>query len=252
VHLSIFSREEFLSKNENPDVIIPRLWAKTGEKIINKLEYFHSKWVKIINSPTGIFEAWDKEIFYQKAENYWYVIPQTWNLENYVQQNKNIFFPCVIKLRKSMKGEGVFWIQNSQDFDKFCENFAHMWYENFLIQEYIATSHGKDVRVLMLWHEVLYAMKRTSSNGDFRANIWVGWIGEIFQIDEQTKKMCQKIMKDFWLDFAWIDLLFWEDWFVLCEVNSSPWFEEGEKVSGKDICDELFWHLQKKQKKIDV
>jgi RimK family alpha-L-glutamate ligase len=225
------------------------LWAKTWIQVLQKLEYFSKKWAYILNSPYAIHEVWDKEIFYQKAEKLWYCIPNTWNLAKYLQKNNGVFFPCVVKMRKSMKGEWVFLLRNWEDFHKFCESFWHFWFENFLIQEYIESSHGKDLRILMLWDEVLYAMKRVSQNWDFRANIWVWGKGEEYLLDENMKKMCQKIMKDFDLDFAGIDFLFWENGFLICEVNSSPWFEEWEKVSWKDISEEVLKYIVKKAQK---
>ena len=58
---------------------------------------------------------------------------------------------------------------------------------SFLMQEYIDTSYGKDVRVNIIGDKIVGAMER-SNQSDFRANITIGGVGKVIELNQIQRK----------------------------------------------------------------
>ena len=128
-------------------------------------------------------------------------------------------------------GKGVFLVRNRQHAINICNKVkcsAH------LFQEYIDSSEGRDVRAIVIGDEVIGSMLR-SSDSDFRSNVENGGSATPYPLDDDTKRMCVDIAKDLGLHYCGIDLLFTEDGFRICEVNSNAFFREFEKVTGINV-----------------
>ena len=130
-------------------------------------------------------------------------------------------FPFVVKPDTGTGGAGVALIKSEAELDAYMDQMING--ATYIAQEYIETSKGRDLRVVMLGGEKLYAMARTASNPDeFRSNVHVGGTMREMEIDEETIALCKKIAGLYDLDLIGIDLLFGEDGFVVTEVNNFP------------------------------
>lgn len=227
-----------------PDVILTRMWAETPQDIFPILQKYQSFWVRIINTPESVALCADKFQAYQKLQDINIDFPFSLLLVEYLKKRDKIAFPIILKKRFWMKGEWVFLFENTEKFENFLWNISQDEYEKFIVQEYVATSYWRDVRVFMLWKKCLWSMLRIAPEWEFRTNIAQWSKGEKFDIDENTLQLCQKIMQKFSLDIAGIDLLFWETWWKVCEVNSSPWFEEIQKFVLINIAEKIFESLK--------
>ena len=152
----------------------------------------------------------------------------------FLRVEEEIGYPVVVKECFGSLGKGVYKIENRAELEKIC---ALLQFKPHLFQEYIAASYGKDVRAVVIGGEFLCAMKR-SSPSDFRSNIGAGGTGEPFALDEKTKSMCEEIAQRLDLDFCGIDLLFTENGFAVCEVNSNAFFATTERVTGVNVAGE--------------
>ncbi len=135
--------------------------------------------------------------------------------------SKQLGYPFVVKPDGGFGGEGVELVENEAQFDAFLAKRARGI--AYVAQEFIATSHGKDVRVVMLNGQYLYSVMRSATNPkEFRSNFHVG--GELadYEIDETTKRWCEKTAALFDLPLIGLDLLFGEGEFVVAEVNAFP------------------------------
>lgn len=144
---------------------------------------------------------------------------------------KRFGYPYIVKESFGSLGKGVFLIRNEEDAFSVCKRVkcsAH------LFQEYIDTSYGKDVRVIVIGDRVIGAMIRSSDN-DFRSNIENGGHAEPYQLNEEAEKLCIGIAKNLGLRYCGIDLLFTDDGFTICEVNSNAFFREFESVTGINV-----------------
>ncbi len=130
-------------------------------------------------------------------------------------------YPFVVKPDSGFGGEGVTLINTEAEFDAY---LAKLQYGTaYVAQEYIATSRGKDVRVILLNGEYLYSSMRSATNPDeFRSNVHVG--GELleYKIDGPQLAFCKKVAALFDLPLIGLDLLLGDGEFVLAEVNAFP------------------------------
>jgi RimK family alpha-L-glutamate ligase len=130
-------------------------------------------------------------------------------------------YPFVIKPDTGTGGAGVALIHNEQELEQYMDNLTYG--VTYIAQEFIATSKGRDVRVVMLNGEFLFAMLRQASNEDeFRSNVHVGGKVSAYTIDEDTLAFCKKIASLYDIPLLGIDLLFGENGFVVAEVNNFP------------------------------
>ena len=140
-------------------------------------------------------------------------------------------FPIVVKECYGSFGEQVYLARDEGELSALRERLK---YRPHLYQEFVETSAGRDVRVICIGGKVIAAMKRTAEN-DFRSNIGLGGKGEPFALDEAGKELCEKVASRLGLDYCGIDLLFGEEGFLVCEVNSNAFFGGIERVTGVNI-----------------
>lgn len=133
-----------------------------------------------------------------------------------------IGLPMIMKPDDGFGGEGVELIHTEEQLDgalaRIRDSKARM-----LVQKYVATSKGKDVRVQTIGFEAVFALCRQASDpNEFRSNVHLGGTASEYPLTDEIKELCHKVAKAIGLRMAGIDLLFGEDGFVVGEVNSSP------------------------------
>ena len=113
----------------------------------------------------------------------------------------------------------------------------------FLLQEYIGSSYGRDIRLQVVGDRVVASMYRYSDS-DFRANITNGGKMKPYIPDDAQCELAVSAVKKLGLDFAGVDVLFGEnDEPVLCEVNSNAHFKNIDECTGSDIASEIIGHI---------
>ncbi|WP_461205534.1 ATP-grasp domain-containing protein [Clostridium sp. DL1XJH146] len=114
---------------------------------------------------------------------------------------------------------------------------------DFIIQEYIESSYGKDIRVNIVGDKIIGAMERKNPF-DFRANITAGGKGELIQLNKEQKDIAMQAHKALNLDFSGVDLLYGENNEpILCEVNSNVNFLSFEDISQVDFSNILLDYI---------
>ena len=113
----------------------------------------------------------------------------------------------------------------------------------FIMQEYIKTSIGKDIRVNIVGDEIVGAMERSNPN-DFRANITLGGTGKVIELTNAQKELALKAHKALKLDFSGVDLLYGENGeTIICEINSNVNYLSFEEVSGVNFGEKLLEYI---------
>ncbi|MDE5896913.1 MAG: RimK family alpha-L-glutamate ligase [Clostridia bacterium] len=140
-------------------------------------------------------------------------------------------FPLVVKTCYGSLGKGVFKADDWSELYKIAQELRGMPH---LFQKFVASSAGRDVRVLVIGGKYFSAMLRTSAC-DFRSNLELGGHGEPFEPDGRTRSLCEKVASLLELDYCGIDLLFSDEGFTVCEVNSNAFFGGMERVTGKNV-----------------
>ncbi len=143
------------------------------------------------------------------------------SLETLVER---IGLPCVIKPDDGFGGEGVMLAHDRAELAACLETLRESP-SPVLVQEYIATSKGRDVRVMTISHRAVAAISRTASREEeFRSNVKVGGRDALYELTDEIRSISERTSRAVGLDLAGIDLLFGADGFVVGEVNSVPGF----------------------------
>lgn len=130
-------------------------------------------------------------------------------------------YPFVVKPDSGFGGIGVELIHNGQELKDY---FATLSYgQAYVAQEYIATSKGRDIRVVVLHGKYYFSMERHASNPDeFRSNVHVGGTTQEKTLTEEEKVFCEKVASIFDLPIIGLDLMIGDGEYVLAEVNAFP------------------------------
>lgn len=112
-----------------------------------------------------------------------------------------------------------------------------------IIQEYIGTGTGRDIRINVVGESCVASMLRYN-NDDFRANITAGGHMEPYSPADDECEMALKVCRALKLDFAGVDILFSEDGPVLCEVNSNAHFASIYECTGINVADAVISHIR--------
>lgn len=140
--------------------------------------------------------------------------------------------PFVAKGLESSMGREIRLIQSANDFSLLSTSFPLE--KEFLFEEFISSSFGRDLRLFSFRGEAIACMKREASS-DFRANVALGATVTKYLLDEKLQKIAWDIYKYTQLDVVGIDLLFGQECYYLCEINVMPGLEGIEQASSINI-----------------
>lgn len=136
-------------------------------------------------------------------------------------------FPMIAKLAFGSLGQQVRLLHNMEDLVQCCEEWKGTPH---LFQKYIASSHGKDVRIYVVAGQAVAAMERSNPT-DFRSNIGSGGHGRKIIAPEGFEQVAIDACAALGLDFGGVDLLYGPHGEpLICEVNSNALFRELNQV----------------------
>ena len=226
-----------MKRVEEPNFII--FWDKDVllARHLEKMGY------RVFNSSTAIKNCDHKGLMHLVLSNNNINMPRTilspmifdysLNSEDYLINCYEALGESVI-IKESMGSFGmqVYLINNREEFINKVKELNKNKID-FIIQENIKSSFGRDIRVNIIGNKVVGAMLRESET-DFRANISQGGKGTLVELNKEQEEIALKAHKALGLDFSGVDLLFGEnDKPLLCEVNSNLNFLSFEKIWGK-------------------
>jgi len=140
--------------------------------------------------------------------------------------------PFVLKGLESAQGAEVYLVEDRAQYQAVLEKYSLE--KEYVFEQYIATSYGKDIRFYSIRGEVIACMTREAVSG-FKANVALGAHVRAFPIDENIKQAAKDIYAQTGLDFLGIDLLFGTDKPYFCEINVMPGMEGMEKATGVNV-----------------
>lgn len=148
--------------------------------------------------------------------------------------------PMIIKEGHGSFGMKVYLIETEEQFFEKVESLRGV---DFVFQEFIESSRGRDIRVNIVGEKIVAAMYRESKT-DFRANITNG--GEAFPIDltEEQKVMAIAAARATGAVFAGVDLLFdAAEQPLVCEVNAAAHIRNILNVTGINVGDAMISYI---------
>ena len=246
IECDILNNKNFLARIENGN-ISTKLQDYTAIIFWDKdkylLEMLDRAGFKIFNSKDAIEVCDDKMMTYIALTKNAIRMPKTLpgllcftknaHISNEtINEIENTFkYPLIIKESFGSLGKSVYLIQNREELISKLEEVKCVPH---LIQEYIETSKGKDIRVIAIGGKAIGAMMRIS-NGDFRSNIGAGGSGIKVELDDEIIKISNNIAQALGLDYCGIDLLLDKDGYSVCEVNSNAFFKTFEKATNINV-----------------
>lgn len=227
-----------------PDFVLPRMGYKTTYFSLAVIRHLERLGVPCINTSESIETVKDKLYSQQILAQKHIPVPKTMLMKFPLDVDlieTNIKFPIVIKTLSGGEGKGVFLAENKKKFQDLMElievtnpNF------NIIVQEYIESSHGRDLRVFVIGGKVVACMQRSASANEFRANVSIGGSTKQYPVSAEVEWLATQAASIFELDIAGVDLLFDKDHFKICEVNSSPGFQGVENCIDVKIPERIF------------
>lgn len=152
---------------------------------------------------------------------------------------KEIGFPMVIKEAYGSFGAQVYL---AQDKKSALEIIPKIGYKPFLMQEFIAESRGKDIRVNVVGGRVVCAIMRENKE-DFRSNITNGGIGAPVTLTKEQETLALSACQAVGADFAGVDILLGKDAPLVCEVNTNPHFRSTLDCTGVDLSEHIMRYI---------
>lgn len=227
-----------------PDFLLPRMGSGTTYFALSVIRHLERLGIKTFNSSHSIDIVKDKLYTQQILAESDLPVPKTMLAKfpiNSELVEKHIGFPVVVKTISGSQGKGVHLSSTKHDFEDlmhFIETTDSK--ANIIVQEYIKTSHGKDLRVFIIGGKVVACMERRTSDNSFKANFSRGANVIKYKVSSKIEWLATETARILNLDIAGIDLLFDGDNFRICEANSSPGFKGIEKCHNIDIPKEIY------------
>jgi ribosomal protein S6--L-glutamate ligase len=138
------------------------------------------------------------------------------------------------KVTQGTQGDGVFLRHTAFEVRNLVQGLL-MTGKSVLVQEYIAESHGKDIRALVVGDQVVACMRRRARGREFRSNYHLNGTVEKVELPEGYADAACRAARVLGLNIAGVDLLEGKDGPLVLEVNSSPGLEGIEKASGVNV-----------------
>ena len=231
-------------KLSKPDLIIPRTGSETSYFTLAVLRHFERQGVAMVNSSTSIEAVADKLQTLQILSSAGLPIPKTILGKFPVDVNvveRELGFPVVVKTLRGTRGNGVLLCANREQFNDLANLLdGAQPGADFIFQQYVKASHGRDVRVLVVNGRAVAAMERRSSDGSFKSNISLGGVGTAFEPPAAMADLAVRVASVLGLDVAGVDILFDDEGYRICEANSSPGFQGLEKACRISVPDAIF------------
>lgn len=231
-----------------PDFVLPRMGAGTNYFGLALIRHLERLGVRTFNSSQSIDTVKDKLYTQQILAEHNLPVPKTMLIRSKVDVNlveKHLGFPVVVKTISGSQGSGVFLAENKSNFIDLLE-MINAYKENatMILQEFVESSRGTDLRVLTIGGRAVAAMKRNSGSDSFKANYSRGGTVEPYEINPEMEWLALETSRLLNLDIAGIDLLFDGDHYKICEANSSPGFEGIESCCNVNISEEIYNFLR--------
>ncbi|WP_391202233.1 ATP-grasp domain-containing protein [Psychrobacillus sp. L4] len=161
----------------------------------------------------------------------------------YEQVLQTIHLPMIIKEAHGSFGMKVYLIETKKQFFDKAEELNG---KEYVFQEYIESSRGRDIRVNVVGGQVVACMYRHSET-DFRANITNGGTASPIILTERQKEVAILAAQALNAEFAGVDLLFGEDEEPLvCEVNGVAHIRNLYNVTGINVGDAMIRYILSK------
>lgn len=220
------------------DVVIPRIGASITSYGLAVVGQFERMGIPVANGADAIQSSRDKLKALQLLAAAGIAVPRTVmarkdaDVKDAVRRVGGL--PAIVKLTQGTQGIGVMIAHSMAEIGSILDTMWDLGQE-IILQEFVAESKGRDVRVLVVGGEAVGAMRRTARKGEFRSNLHRGGEGERIVLKPGYADCAVRAAHVLGLEVAGVDLLEAEGGPLVMEVNSSPGFEGLEAATKVDV-----------------
>lgn len=151
--------------------------------------------------------------------------------------------PLVIKESYGSFGQQVYLANSREEAVEIIHGIGH---KDFVMQRFVASSCGRDLRINVVGKEVIATMYRYNDN-DFRSNISNGGSMRAYEPTREQKEVAVRAAEVLGLDFAGVDVMFGDNGApIVCEVNSNPHFKSTMQCTGVNMAEHIVEYILKK------
>lgn len=197
---------------------------------------------RLFNNSKSIVECDDKMLTHIKLSNSGINMPTTISSTLCYHDNGNreylkdveelLGFPMIVKENYGSLGKQVYLVNNSAELKQIEDKLIHVPH---IFQKFIATSKGKDYRIIVIGQKVIAYMKRENKNS-YLSNLATGGFATKVELPKKFLDIAEKASKILNLDYCGVDILEGENGEpILSEVNSNAFYEGIEKTTGVNI-----------------
>jgi RimK family alpha-L-glutamate ligase len=233
-----------------PNLVLSRTGAGSNYFTLALMRQLEKFGIPVINNSESIHIVKDKLWTSQILTRAHIPIPKTILVNGDVDVDliqSEIGFPCVVKATSGSKGKTVYLCETKKIFLGLMNLLSSIALKKTLIiQEFVDSQVGTDLRVWVIGGKSVAAMKRSAADGDFRANISNGGHGEAYEITEEIDRIATQTAAALGLEIAGVDLLFDKNGFLVCEANSSPGFSGMDKYCNQDMAQSIVDYIKLK------
>ena len=226
----------------NYDAVIPRIGHSITKHGVAVLRHLEQLGIWTANTGAGILQSRDKLHASQILARNRIPVPRTTYVRDIIDVETAVDFvgglPVVIKVTQGTQGQGVFLRHTIREARNLVQGLL-LTGRAVLIQEYIAESHGKDIRALVVGDRVVASMRRRARGREFRSNYHLNGTVEKVELPPEFEEAACRAARVLGLHIAGVDLLEAKDGPLVLEVNSSPGLEGIEKASGVNVAGEI-------------
>jgi len=225
-------------KHFTHDAVIPRIGHSITQHGVAVLRHIEQLGIWTANTGQGILQSRDKLQASQLLARNRIPVPKTVYVRDILDVEQAIEtvggLPVVVKVTQGTQGDGVFLRHTAFEVRNLVQGLL-MTGKSVLVQEYIAESHGKDIRALVVGDQVVACMRRRARGREFRSNYHLNGTVEKVDLPEGYAEAACRAARVLGLNIAGVDLLEGKNGPLVLEVNSSPGLEGIEKASGVNV-----------------
>lgn len=204
----------------------------------------------VINTHSAVHRAKNKIRTLQLLHHYEIPMPKTvvlfgeGNLDVVMSEFR---YPVIVKSAYGAGGSGVFIAESKRSLKPVVEHLLKRTKtEPIKIQEYIAESKGKDLRLFVVGKQVVATMQRSARKGEFRSNFHQGGKVKGLTPTDEEVTMAVSASRGLGLDIAGVDILRTRKGPVIIEVNSQPGLEGISKATGIDVAAKIIEYVERR------
>ena len=228
-----------------PRHVIPRIGAASARASLGVLRHLELMGAAPLNPAAAIAVARDKLATAQAMIAAGIPVPASMVVRSAGQLEAALDvvggLPVVMKVLRGSRGVGVVLLETLEDLRMHAQL---LWQagEEVLLQRFVAEAGRTDIRAIVVGDQVVAAMERRASSGEFRSNVHQGGTVHAVTLARDVAALAVRASRALGLGVGGVDLILAREGPLVLEVNASPGLSGIERATGVDVATAMVQH----------